>query len=666
MAETKKQEEISLHRPQQFMQYLMVLLEIERLGLIDEYFKAVLGAQAAGYDPVDLVADLFTEDVIDESRAMFPDAWETVLKEEQQYDINSLLLKDAEFDQESIDKLPDDIKNYLKTTAVFEQKFPDAEGTPTLAARLAVTRDKFFDALSSENGKQALNIVALGVSVCTGTIATKLGFKAGAWLAGKLADNPSVQAMTSRISDKATSFLEKVGVPTSKIAERYADFKKTAADVINSERFKRYGMPSIMLAGVVMGCSTIGFENLQHAASVIADSGVDGVQATAEGVIGAGRVVTEHVGEFASLSVDNVIQAGLDIESFGGLALRHPGQAFEVVVNGLGDAFSGTAELAVKAYDGTVALASDGIESVANLGHSATERLGEEVAVVSDALSSHYSSIGDAIGPQVDFAKEKAETLAKLWDGAHPFASPEPSHYVAADGSVHAGIPGVTTPDQSVADINDIGVDRQLTTDLGKDSDAPLMSSTPAASPPDVSAPTPAPAPAPVADADVAPSAAPAASTPEAGAPVADVAVAAPSAEVVSQHAVTKGESLWKIAEKTLAEHGVATTNANVNNAVNALYEANKDLIGANPNILPVSTDSHPFVLKITQDVIDPNHVAPVRPLADSFHHLSQHSSTAAVAEKLATVEPYKAQWSREDLDNLFAQSKSRDSGPTL
>lgn len=65
-------------------------------------------------------------------------------------------------------------------------------------------------------------------------------------------------------------------------------------------------------------------------------------------------------------------------------------------------------------------------------------------------------------------------------------------------------------------------------------------------------------------------------------APAVASAPVAPAAPAVTSVVVAKGDSLWKIAEAQFEANGIDPTNAQIQAAAKDLYEANRDVIGAN------------------------------------------------------------------------------------
>jgi LysM repeat protein len=72
-----------------------------------------------------------------------------------------------------------------------------------------------------------------------------------------------------------------------------------------------------------------------------------------------------------------------------------------------------------------------------------------------------------------------------------------------------------------------------------------------------------------------------AAATPNSG--VVNTEITAPISAPTT-HEVVKGDSLWKIAERHLESGGQSATNAEIQTMVNHIYEANKDVIGSDPD----------------------------------------------------------------------------------
>ncbi|MBB4861259.1 hypothetical protein HNP46_000070 [Pseudomonas nitritireducens] len=641
--------DVSLHDSKRYMQYLMVIRELERQGRFEELLQAVMRQEKNRKDPRSVFETLFQDESIAESQAMFEDVWTAVAKQANDFPINSYLEGRAGLTQEEIGKLPAEFTDFLKTTGAFEEAFPDAS-RPLLGARVAAVRDNIVHFLNSEHGHKALNVAALGIACASGTIVTKIGFKAGVYLARKLGENESVRSLAKTLADKITDSLEKQGVPTSKIADKFAEMKETAAAIFGSETFKKYGVPTIALAGLCLGASHIDFGSVGSTVENLAsnyDATMEGINSSIQAGMASGsesiqhgaEVAFETASEYGAAAGAVVGHAYMDTADFIIKATTHPVEALADINNAIASAFHG-------AVDASKDLASSGYAAVAEAGSKFTGELSEQLAVAGDTIGTHYPNLaaaghvaGDSLGVVRDgaeYAYNQAAELGKRLAGTEFFPGAGGSVHLDASGNMFAGIPGVDPSN-------------------GYSSEDALMDDSPVVpeAPAEVHAESPVVTP--NADVPVAP---------ESTAPA--EAVVAPSAEVVPTHTVVKGDSLWKIAEKSLSEAGVPVTNASVTNAVNALYEANKELIGSNPNILPLVTpDGHPFVLQVPHQVIDPSYHAPVRPLADHAASVASVAHGPAAVEKMAQAVP-KGTYSREDLDLLFSQTKGKDSGLSL
>lgn len=646
--------DVSLHDSKRYMQYLMVIRELERQGKFEELLQAVMRQEKNRKDPRSVFETLFQDESIAESQAMFEDVWTAVAKQANDFPINSYLEGRAGLTQEEIGKLPSEFTDFLKTTGAFEEAFPDAS-RPLLGARVAAVRDNIVHFLNSEHGHKALNVAALGIACASGTIVTKIGFKAGVYLARKLGENESVRSLAKTLADKITNSLEKQGVPTNKIADKFAEMKETAAAIFGSETFKKYGVPTIALAGLCLGASHIDFGSLGSTVENLAnnyDSTMEGINSSiqagmasgAESIQHGATVAFETASEYGAVAGSVVGQAYMDSADFIIKATTHPLEAMADINNAIASAFHGS-------VDATKDLASSGYAAVAEAGSKFTGELSEQLAVVGDTISTHYPNLavagqvaGDSLGVVRDgaeYAYNQAAELGNRLAGTNFFPEAGGSVHMDAAGNMFAGIPGVDTSNE-------------LTSDASFDDDSSLDTS-PSPSQEEVNSS--------ISTSPLNQEAPPAVTAPET-AQSADVI--APSSEVVPTHTVVKGDSLWKIAEKSLSEAGVPVNNANVTNAVNALYEANKELIGSNPNILPLVTpDGHPFVLQVPHQVIDPAYHAPVRPLADHAASVASVAHGPVAVEKMAQAAP-KGTYSREELDLLFSQTKGKDSGLSL
>jgi len=139
--------------------------------------------------------------------------------------------------------------------------------------------------------------------------------------------------------------------------------------------------------------------------------------------------------------------------------------------------------------------------------------------------------------------------------------------------------------------------------------------------------------------------------TPEAVAP------AAPAAPEVTTVSVAKGDSLWKIAEAQFEANGIDPSNAQIQAAAKELYEANKDVIGANPDRIFPGQE-----LQIDPAVFGAEPVANVPAAAP----VTPATPTAVLHDKVSNLQPngglQSASW-KDVMASLASQAKPARNG---
>lgn len=141
-----------------------------------------------------------------------------------------------------------------------------------------------------------------------------------------------------------------------------------------------------------------------------------------------------------------------------------------------------------------------------------------------------------------------------------------------------------------------------------------------------------------------------------------EAAVVVPAAPEVVTVTVSKGDSLWNIAKAQFEANGTDPTNAQIQAAAKDLYEANKDVIGTDPNrIFPgqdLKIDPALFGAEPSVHVAEVAPVASVAPVAPSGIHTK-------VAGLASGGELQTSSWASA-LSNLARDKHQVDLSPSL
>lgn len=511
MTDNNKVQELS--EVNDFLISLMILKEAEQANQLDPFFKGMgseLGATHAFKPPYAMVSASFTQQGVEQSKKTYPDLWAKIHEEISTKSVKDKLHNEAGYSLDEIREIPDDILRNFAVVERFEQEFPDAESKKyPLADRLRDGRDQLLEAISSKAGQNVLTAVSLGISFATGGIVTKLAVKGGVFVASQIVKNEAVQDFASKFQERAGQYLEKIGVPTRSIAERFGAMKDSIKGVLNSPTFQKYGKPSLALAGVAIGALMLGEVNHEKLEDLASSGFAKGADLAHAGM---------DLGSHAVDAVSNVSMADV-----GDWVSMNAKQAVHITGDFLEDA----------KYD------------VRDFAYTLTHNPGELVASASQGIKEAAVSTGDTLASAADSGRQSiAHGLNKA------------SEYVTSIGAgdVDPGAHPVSVSNQGVPD------------DL-----APVQATEPAA-----------------------------------------VVPAAAS----NTHHIAKGESLWKIAHDQFVANGVEPTNSQIQEASKALYEANKEAIGANPDLIfagrSIEIDPQIFGAHHAPDVSAPAPVAPV------------------------------------------------------
>lgn len=530
---TDKAQTSEIQNASDFYVNLMVLKKAEANNEIDPFFREMgksLGATHAFKPPYAIVSSAFTQQGVAASQAAYGDYWEKIHGEVKTSQIKDKLVNEAGYSVEEVAQIPTEVLQHFAVVDKFEEQFPSAESQKhPLIDRLRDGKDQLFDALGSEAGRKTLAAVSLGISVATGGIVTRLGIKAGAAVASKIVQNEAVQEFAGKLQDRAASYLEKIGVPTEKIASKFDGMKQSLKGVIDSPAFQRYGKPSLALAGIAVGALMLG--SVDHDKLLeLANSGfAKGADLASQGMDLAGQAVDQ---------AKDFVEA-VDWKATAAHA-----------INDLGDAITGLGEHAME-------FAANPIDTT--------------VRDISDAAI----SIRDFVEGSGEMVAGVFQDAGEIQDRAQEFmAQANHAPYTGGDHEVYAS-----------------AVDDQVV---------------------QVEA-SPAPA--------------------AAYSPDAIVAAQPAAAGAADVYHIEKGDSLWSIARDQFEAQGVTPTNGQIQEATKALYEANREVIGANPNLILAghSINIDPAIFGAHHDVVSA--AAPVAQAAPTpIHEQVKHLGTGLPA----------------------------------
>lgn len=657
MAEvTDLKKPLDLPQVSDYLTSLMVLKQVEAENDLDPYFKHIadeVGKTSNDKAPISLISKGFTPENALEVKLLYPDVWKAIHDQISDRNMKSKLAT-AGYSEIDIDSIPDSVIQHFATVDVFEEHFPDKDHQKrSLIVRLREGKDDLFEALNSEAGRKTLSAVSLGISFATGGIVTRLALRGGAWVASQIIQNESVQDFAGKMQSRMTNFMERMGVPTGVIGKKLLDMKENAKHVLASETFQKYGKPSLALAGIAFGVMMLGEVNhdkLIDLASTgfnksidVASTGLDlashgaqvaneGIKSAAEYVVEAGSAGLHATGEALSTAADATVDAGSVVASAvadsavvaydaaGDAIVAAPGFIADTastvyhatgdaivaapgfIADGVSTAYHTTTDALVEGGRAVVDGAKVAGVFVADAAVEAYDVTGHAIAVSSDAVVDGvktagtfvadtavgaYAATGDAIASATDasrnFVADSMHGLANQLNGAGDYVAVNDAHtnlYEPVEtfepvGHEHLVAGNTTASPLSVLDHKDVQV---------------------------------------AADSDVA--------VGDSNHPQVDGVTS------TSSYEIKKNDNFWTITEKQFEARGIDPTNAQIQEASKALYEANKEIIGGNPDLMYPGT-------KIT---IDPSifeiHPVAVNDAASGVHHVA-----ASVADRSADAD---------------------------
>lgn len=574
---------LDLNQVNDYLTSLMVLQKAEANNELDPYFRGIadqLGKNTAANAPFELISKSFSPANSFDIKLQYGDYWEQIHGQVKAVDMKSKLAI-AGYSAEEIDSLPPEVVQHFATVDVFQEHFPTADKNDSLLTRLTNGKDALFDALNSEGGKKTLTAISLGISIGTGAIVTRMALRGGAFVASQIIGNESVQAFAAKMQSRVGNYLERMGVPTGSIAQKFQDFKDNARAVMASDTFQRYGRPSLALAGIAMGAlmlgdfnhekaldlATNGFNKTVDLASAGVELGAQGAHAANEGIKVAGEAVLEASSKAADLVADASVAAYDSVAQFGSDAAHAlsggVGTTMDFVADTAVDAFRAAETGVIVAGKALIHGVEAGAELVADgasaaydaasyVAATAVQGSTEAAGAASEYVASAYDATANGLASAVDSGRQF------VGDGLHAVGD-----HITGAGDLVAGTDAPATVNDALASTADAASaydETQVTANRAPDSIIPSAGHSP-----DYIEPTPG--------SDT------------------QVASAAPQAHTI--HTIEKGDSLWKIAKEQFEANGVQASNGQILEATKALYEANKEMIGANPDLIFPGKELH-------------------------------------------------------------------------
>jgi nucleoid-associated protein YgaU len=564
---------------------------LERIG---PKYGATITPLAAGNPSL-----LLTPENINDVKEVAPNYWTPEYQELFQ-DMGQKMLQSAGFSQEIIDRLDPSFVHYMGVTQKHENAFP-VEG-PGIAERLKEPSAKtmILDALANKNVQRSLKWAGLAIGCVTGGIVIKAGMTGAKFLVSKLAENESVRAFSKKLEDRAINVVSTTFNMDETKVRRSVDEAKGVAERLSRNKWVMLGGAAAMV-GVAFALGHLDFVHdakemvagaFHHDHTKVlealtnAQSGHPGVNvadvhsaATVEAPVAQVAAVPEPVSVTPSAEASFANYAGVNPEAGLQNASEHGSFSNSFAgkpdIDAVDDSQFATAPTPVIG-DNIASYA--GVDPVAGAQNAASHgSFGTPAAPAAQAVP--VDSLAESVTPP---APAPAAPIA-----SYPGADAAGAENAAANGSLAAENASVNPPvletgaSAPTAAINE-HVPASVHAPYGMFSAerSGLTSTTPevrfptgtdnlsinsgVSSGPAIAEPIAASAP----------------SVADAGPTVASAQDAVANAvHTPVNHTIVKGDTLWGIVAKT---HG--GTNAEIQKLVGELYEANKGVIGANPD----------------------------------------------------------------------------------
>lgn len=258
------------------------------------------------------------------------------------------LMVKAGYDEKTINKMPKDVLDHWAMSQVHDHHF-ETEG-PSILDRLKSHKATIAEALGNDKVQRSLKWAGLIVGCATGGIVAKAGVTGIAFLASKLAENPTVQGLAKTLEDKSVKFVSKTfNIDEAKVRAK-VDRAKGVAETVSNSKWATVGKVAALVGlGVALG----NIDFVKDAAHVVAENSAtllhSSVAAVTEVAHTVGVSASDHLRSVAEV-VDPRVVEGVD-----------PAKSFAALDNSTSTSTSGAAGVTLNepAVTGTQAVPAD-------------------------------------------------------------------------------------------------------------------------------------------------------------------------------------------------------------------------------------------------------------------------------------------------------------------
>jgi nucleoid-associated protein YgaU len=540
---------------------------------LERFIKRIGPKHAAKITPLAMgnPSLLLTEENINDVKEVAPKYW-TPEYQELFRDMGEKLLQSAGFSKEIIDRLDPSFVHYMGVAQKHEDTFP-VQG-PGVADRLKDPSAKtmILDALANKNVQRSLKWAGLAIGCATGGIVIKAGMTGAKFLVSKLAENENVRAFSKKLENRAISFVSSTFKIDETKVRRSVDEAKGVAERLSRNKWVALGTAAAMV-GVAVALGHIDF--VHDAVQTVASNVQDGLGLAAEKFVHGVEAMNYHPAANVADSVVGGHYPGVDAVAGAQNAAEHGSfansgaHANAIVENAAATPATPGTGASIASYPGVDPVA--GAQNAGAHGSFSTPTapaasLAESIQPPAPGASiASYPGVDPAAGANAaaahgSFAAENATVNPPVLDAgaAAPTVAINEHINPAELDKIRNGNVEVFSAERSGL-TNIQGTEVKFPT--GTDN---LSINSGVSAGPEIADP-------------VATSAPSVADTGQAVASAQDAVVDGVCTPV--NHTVAKGDTLWGIVKAT---HG--GTNAEIQKLVGELYEANKDVIGANPD----------------------------------------------------------------------------------
>ena len=214
---------------------------------------------------------LLTPENISDVQEIAPRYWTPEYQELFEH-VGQTLLQDAGFSKDIIDRLDPDFVRYMGVTHKHEKAFPVEE--PGIAERLKEPSAKtmILDALANKNVQRSMKWAGLVIGCVTGGIVVRAGMSGTKFLVGKLAENEKVQGFCTTLENRAISFVSTtMNIDEDKVRKNVNEAKGAAERLSNNKWVKLAGAAAVVGVAVAIGHIDIVRETAQAVATNFSD-----------------------------------------------------------------------------------------------------------------------------------------------------------------------------------------------------------------------------------------------------------------------------------------------------------------------------------------------------------------------------------------------------------